>query len=113
MRFLSWNCRGLESLSTVSHFNDSIRLFKTGLMFISETKRKKGFVGTVGKKMGWGDRWFVVDSIGKSGERMLLFIRLVIQHLGGKCGQFLGKRSELSNDRSCYLERVTGATTGY
>lgn len=40
------------------------------------------------------------------------------QKIGGKCEQFLSilttkRRSKLSNDRSCYLEKVTGATTGY
>lgn len=84
MRFLSWNFRGLGSPSTVPQLKDSIRLFKPVLMFIYETKRKKGFVGTVGKKMGWRDRWFVVDPIGKSGGRILLFIRLEILHLALK-----------------------------
>lgn len=57
--------------STVSQLKESIRLFKPELMFVSETKRKKGFVGTVCKKLGWGDRWFVVDPIGRSGRLLL------------------------------------------
>lgn len=65
MRILSWSCRGLPQLK------ESIRLFKPELIFICETKRKKGFVSTVCKKMGLGDRWYVVDPIGKSGGLLL------------------------------------------
>lgn len=35
-------------------------------MFICETKRKRGFVSTVCKNLGWGDRWEVVNPIGNS-----------------------------------------------
>lgn len=40
-------------------------------MFIYETKRKKGFVGTVCRNLGWGDRWFSVESFGRSGGLLL------------------------------------------
>lgn len=39
--------------------------------FICETKRKKGFISTVCKKLGQGDRWFVVDPIGGNGGLLL------------------------------------------
>lgn len=43
-----------------------------------ETKRKKGFVGTVCKKLRWNDRWAVVDPIGKSGGLLLSWSEEVI-----------------------------------
>lgn len=61
----------MGSLSIVPQLKESIRLFKLELMFICETKRKKYFVGTACKKIGWDDRWIIVDSIGKSGGLLL------------------------------------------
>lgn len=71
MRIVAWNCRGLGGPSTVSQLNESLRLFSPELIFVSETKRKQGFVGTVCKKLGWGDRWMVVNPVGRSGGLLL------------------------------------------
>lgn len=67
MKVLAWNCRRLGGPSTVPQLKESIRLFKPELTFLSETKRKRGFVSTVCKQVGWGDRWHVVNPIGRSG----------------------------------------------
>lgn len=67
MKFMSWNCRGLGSPSTIPQLKESLRLFKPELRFICETKRKTGFVRTVCKQLGWEDRWVAVDPIGRSG----------------------------------------------
>lgn len=71
MRILSGNCRGLGSPSKVPQLKESIRLFKPELIFLCETKRKRGFVGTVCENLGWGDRWEAVNPIGKSGGLLL------------------------------------------
>lgn len=49
-------------------------------MFISETKRKNGFVGSVCKKLGWKERWYVVDPIGKSAGLLLGWFEDVTIH---------------------------------
>lgn len=53
---MAWNCKGLGGLSTISQLKESYRFFKSQLLFICETKRKKGFVGIVIKKLGLGNR---------------------------------------------------------
>lgn len=67
MKIMSWNCRGLGGLSTVPQLKKSLRLFKPELVFVCETKRKNRFVSTVCRKLGWGDRWFLVDPESRSG----------------------------------------------
>lgn len=52
MRIMSWNYRRLGNPSTIPELKESLRLFKPELVFICETKRRKGFVGTVCKKFG-------------------------------------------------------------
>lgn len=71
MRVMSWNCRGLGSPSTVPQLKESLRLFRPELIFLCETKRKHGFVGTVCKKIGWDDRWYAVEPRGRSGGLLL------------------------------------------
>lgn len=56
MRILSLNCRGLGGPATVPQLKDYLRLFKPSLIFVCETMRREGFVRTVCKKVGWGDR---------------------------------------------------------
>lgn len=80
MRVLAWNCRGLRGLSTVSQQKESLRDLKPDLVFISEKKKKKGFVGSVCKKMGWKDRWFVLDPIGRSAGLLLGWTEEVNTH---------------------------------
>lgn len=41
------------------------------MIFLCETKRKKGFVGIVSKSVGWRDRWAVVYPKEKSGGLLL------------------------------------------
>lgn len=67
MKILSWNCRGLGSSSTISQLKESLRLLKPELTFICETKRRREFVSKVCSQLGWEDRWFSVDPMGKSG----------------------------------------------
>lgn len=40
-------------------------------MFICETKKKKSFVSTICKKIGWGERQYAVDPIGQNGLLIL------------------------------------------
>lgn len=39
-------------------------------MFIGKTKRRKCFVGNVGRKLGWGERWHAIELV-RSGELLL------------------------------------------
>lgn len=71
MRILTWNCRGLGSPAAVSQLKESLRLFKPDLAFVCETKRRKGFVATVCKKLGWGERWYTIEPVEKSGGMLL------------------------------------------
>lgn len=80
MRLVSWNCRGLGSPSTIPQLRESLRLYKPELVFLCETKRSKGFVGTVCKKLGWGDRWYEVDPEGRSGGLLVGWGHDVIVH---------------------------------
>lgn len=58
---MSWSCRGLGGSSIVPQLKESLRFFKPELVFVCETKRKKGFVNTIYRKLGWGDKWFLVE----------------------------------------------------
>lgn len=71
MKILSRNCRGLGSSATVPQLKESLKLFKPGLVFVCETMRRRGFVETVCRKLGWGERWQYVDPVGKSGGLLL------------------------------------------
>lgn len=71
MKILAWNCRGLGGPPTVSQLRESLRFFKPELAFFCETKRRKGFVGIVCKRMRWRDRWYAVEPNGKSGGLLL------------------------------------------
>lgn len=71
MKIMAWNCRELGSPSIISQLKESLRLFKPELVFLCETKRRKGFVGSVCRKLGWGDRWYEVDPEGRSGGLLL------------------------------------------
>lgn len=67
MRILAWNRRGLGGPSTISQVKESLRLYLPEMIFLSETKQKKGCVSTIYKKLKWKDRWECVEPIGKSG----------------------------------------------
>lgn len=56
---------------TISQLKESLRLFKLQQVFLCETKIRKGFVGTMCRKLGWGDRWYEVEPKGKSGGLLL------------------------------------------
>lgn len=71
MTAISWNCRGLRGPSTISQLKESIRNFQPGLVFLCETKNKKGFLNSVGRKLGFGARWKLVEPLGKSGGSAL------------------------------------------
>lgn len=80
MKVLAWNCRGLSGTSIVSQLKESLRLFEPELTFLSETKRKRGFVSTVCKQVGWGDRWHVVNPLGMSGGLLVGWTEQVTVH---------------------------------
>lgn len=40
-------------------------------MFICKTRRQKCFIGTVCRKLGWGERWHAIQLVRKSGELLL------------------------------------------
>lgn len=67
---MSWNCRALWGSFTVSQLKESLRLFMPELIFVCETKKRKGFVSTVCKKLGGRregvDRWHVVNLVERS-----------------------------------------------
>lgn len=80
MRLMAWNYRGLGSPSTVPQLKESLQLFKPNLIFLCETKWRRGFVGTVCKNVDWKDRWFVVELDGRSGGLLLGWDKDVIVH---------------------------------
>lgn len=80
MRVLAWNSRGIRSPSTVSQLRESLWELRTELVFISEIKRKKGFVGSVYKKLGFKNRWYVENPIGKSAGLLLGWSKDVTIH---------------------------------
>lgn len=71
MKVLSWNCRGLESLSTISQLKEELRIYLPDLVFLCETKNKKSFVQGVYKKLKSIPRWEIVKPISLSGGLLL------------------------------------------
>lgn len=65
MRILSWNCRGMGGPSIIPQLKESIRLNLPDLVFLCETKQKNRFMGTVCKKLQFGNRWESVESVGE------------------------------------------------
>lgn len=86
MRIMSWNCRGLGGPCTVPQ-QESMRLFRPNLAFVCETKRKEGYVRTVCRKLGWGERWRAVDPVGRSGGLLVGWSRNTMVHQI-KCSTF-------------------------
>lgn len=41
------------------------------MVFICETKKAKGFMGTVCRKLNFGERWTVRDPVGKKGGMLV------------------------------------------
>lgn len=71
MKALAWNCRGLGGPSTIWQLKEAIRLHLPDIIFLSETKQKKGFVNTVCKRWKYKDRWVVVDPTKRSGGMVI------------------------------------------
>lgn len=67
MRLLAWNCRGLGGPSTVSQLKESIRLSLPDIIFLCKTKQSRGYVGSVCKKLKFGNRWETSDPVGRKG----------------------------------------------
>lgn len=89
-------------------------------------------MGTACKKIGWDDRWIIVDSIGKSGGLLLCWgkdvsifqiittsfsikVEFEAPESRGKMWvvffiPLIRKESEMSNGRNWYLERVIGGS---
>lgn len=71
MKMMVLNCKRLGDPSTISQLKEPYRFFKLQLIFICEMKKKRGFVGTVAKKLGLGSRlWDVVEPCEKGGGMM-------------------------------------------
>lgn len=47
MRIMVWNCKGMGGPSTIAQLKESIRLHLRDVVFVWETKRARGFMGTV------------------------------------------------------------------
>lgn len=71
MRLLSWNCRGLGGPFTVSQLKESVRLNLPDMIFLCESKQYKGFIGTVCKRLKFGNKWEVREPIGRKGGMMV------------------------------------------
>lgn len=67
MRAILWNCIKLGGPTTISLLKESIRLYLLDIVFICETKQSKGILGTVCKRLRFGDIWIVQDPIGRKG----------------------------------------------
>lgn len=73
MKLMAWNCRGLGGPSTISQLKESIRLYLADVIFVCENKQTKGFIGTVCKKLRFGNRWEVREPRGKKGGLLILW----------------------------------------
>lgn len=60
MKIFSWNCRGLEKLSTISQLKEEIRINLPDFIFLCETKNKIEFIQAVCKKIKRMVRWEIV-----------------------------------------------------
>lgn len=60
---MTWNCRSLEDSSTIAQLKKSIRLHLSDMVFVCETKQTRDFIGTMYKKLKFGDRWVVSNPV--------------------------------------------------
>ncbi|CAA0833295.1 Unknown protein, partial [Striga hermonthica] len=68
-----WNYRGLGGPSTVSQIRETIRSHHPIFTFLFETKKSFAFVKTVVRRLGFEDRFSVVDPQGLRGGLLLLW----------------------------------------
>lgn len=71
MRIMSWNYRGLWGPSIVSQLKESLRLNLPDVVFLSETKQSRGYVGTVCKKLRYENRWELSNLVGRKGGMLV------------------------------------------
>jgi hypothetical protein len=72
MIVIAWNCRGLENPCTVRDLCRMMKVKKTNVVFLMETKLGKNKMELIRIKMGFSNL-FVVDSVGRSGRLALLW----------------------------------------
>ena len=66
MRIMSWNCQGLGNTPTVRHLQGIHGQYSPEIIFLSETKSRRGYLESIVEKMGFHDI-VSVDARGKSG----------------------------------------------
>lgn len=71
MKLMAWNCRGLGETSTVSQLKEYIRFHLLDVIFLCETKQSRGFIGTVCKKLKFGNRWVASDPVGRKENELV------------------------------------------
>lgn len=78
IKLCSWNCRGLGGPSTISQLKEELRIHQPDIVFLYETKKKKGFVQSVCKKLKYQSRSLVVDPSGLSGGLLLCWSNKIV-----------------------------------
>ncbi|KAF8106023.1 hypothetical protein N665_0148s0011 [Sinapis alba] len=66
MRALSWNCRGIGNDLTVRRLTEMYQKYRSGLVFLSETKNKRMVLQNIQADLGF-DCLFTVEPLGLSG----------------------------------------------
>ena len=66
MRIMSWNCQGLGNTPTVRHLQGIHGQYSPEIIFLSETKSRRGYLESIVEKMGFHDI-VSIDARGKSG----------------------------------------------
>ncbi|KAK8507800.1 hypothetical protein V6N11_045982 [Hibiscus sabdariffa] len=66
MALMAWNVRGLGNKQTVGALKNASFKFHPSIIFLSETKRKRGYLEKIKRKLKY-DNSFYVDLIGRAG----------------------------------------------
>ncbi|KAK9011087.1 hypothetical protein V6N11_043944 [Hibiscus sabdariffa] len=107
MSIMSWNARGMGNKGTVRALKDIAFKFKPGIIFLSETKKKKRYLEKIKMKMKL-DYSFYVDQIGIAGGLALWWLHEVSMVILNSGKNFIDTKVSVNGEDDWFLSFIYG-----